>query len=120
VFGETVASIVQGCSDTLAAPKPPWLERKQTYIEHLRTATGSTRLVSAADKLHNSTAILNDYSAVGEKLWERFNPTKEQVLWYYQGLVGAFQAAGDHSELVRELAEVVNQLLDRVKNAPIT
>jgi (p)ppGpp synthase/HD superfamily hydrolase len=28
-FGDGVADIVLGCSDTTVKPKPPWLERKQ-------------------------------------------------------------------------------------------
>src|SRR6266478_10145006 len=52
-FGKKVAKIVEGCTDTNQTPKPPWLERKQAYIAHLRKAPASTQIVSAADKLHN-------------------------------------------------------------------
>ena len=34
-FGEDVARIVEQCSDTDEVPKPPWLERKRRYIDHL-------------------------------------------------------------------------------------
>jgi (p)ppGpp synthase/HD superfamily hydrolase len=34
-FGDRVARIVKECSDTLTKPKPPALERKQRYLEHL-------------------------------------------------------------------------------------
>src|SRR5882762_1325747 len=57
-FGEDVAGIVDGCTDTYEAPKPPWLERKRAYIEHLTESDSSTRLVSASDKLHNTRAIV--------------------------------------------------------------
>src|SRR6516165_4963039 len=57
-FGDDVASIVDGCTDTYDTPKPPWLERKRAYIEHLKHSDSSTRLVSASDKLHNTRAIL--------------------------------------------------------------
>src|SRR5258705_13052776 len=57
-FGDDVASIVDGCTDTYQTPKPPWLERKRAYIEHLKNSDGSIRLVSASDKLHNTRAIL--------------------------------------------------------------
>jgi hypothetical protein len=55
-FGDDVASIVDGCTDTDQTPKPPWLERKRAYIEHLKDSDSSTRLVSASDKLHNTRA----------------------------------------------------------------
>jgi len=45
-FGERVAAIVEGCSDAVIHPKPPWQERKQTYLEHLRTASAGVRRVS--------------------------------------------------------------------------
>src|SRR5215468_7549470 len=35
-FGDDVAKIVDGCTDTYETPKPPWLERKRAYIEHLK------------------------------------------------------------------------------------
>jgi hypothetical protein len=54
-------------------PKPPWRERKETYIRHLKTADAETRLVSAADKLNNVRSILSDYREVGESVWARFN-----------------------------------------------
>src|SRR5437660_11398529 len=48
-FGDDVARIVDGCTDTYETPKPPWLERKRSYIEHLKDSDSSTRLVSASD-----------------------------------------------------------------------
>src|ERR1044071_3265755 len=35
-FGDDVARIVEGCTDTDQTPKLPWLERKKIYIEHLK------------------------------------------------------------------------------------
>ncbi len=35
-FGERVARIVHGLSDTFEDPKPPWQKRKQDYLDHLR------------------------------------------------------------------------------------
>ena len=67
-FGGAVAGIVAGCSDTFEQPKPPWSQRKQTYIAHVRAAPASVRLVSAADKLHNARSVLSDYRELGEDL----------------------------------------------------
>lgn len=108
-FGDSVAAIVLACSDTDVTPKPPWAERKARYINHLRTATASVRLVSAADKLHNARAILADYREMGEGLWERFNGGREGTLGYYRGLADAFAAHGK-SRLVDELELVVLEL----------
>ena len=72
-FGDEVAEIVEGCTDTYDDPKPPWRERKEAYLAHLADASDSVRLVSAADKLHNARTVLSDYRVLGEDLWERFN-----------------------------------------------
>jgi (p)ppGpp synthase/HD superfamily hydrolase len=107
-FGDTVADIVQGCSDSEEFPKPPWKERKLRYIEHVRTASPSVRLVSAADKLHNARCILADYRVLGDDLWQRFNAGKEDALWYYRSLVQAFGEAGG-GPLIEELDRVVTE-----------
>jgi hypothetical protein len=42
-FGARVAKVVEGCTDTDVDPKPPWQERKESYIRHLRKADSDTR-----------------------------------------------------------------------------
>ncbi len=44
LFGDYVAAIVDGCTDTDLAKKPPWRERKMRYLKHLGVATRSVRL----------------------------------------------------------------------------
>ncbi len=93
-FGERVTAIVDGCTDADTEPKPPWTERKQAYIDHVRDASDSVLLVSASDKLHNITSIMNDYYEVGDAVWEKFSKKdKEPILWYYRELVKAFEEA---------------------------
>jgi (p)ppGpp synthase/HD superfamily hydrolase len=108
-FGEAVAEIVEGCTDTVVSPKPPWRKRKEDYISQVPRAPGSIRLVSASDKLHNERAILRDFRGHGEGLWSRFNGGKEGTLWYYRSLVTAFRAA-EENELVEELDRVVTEI----------
>src|SRR6516225_9142064 len=40
-FGDEVAHIVDGCTDTDQTPKPPWLERKKAYVAHLKQSDSS-------------------------------------------------------------------------------
>lgn len=89
-FGARVAKVVEGCTDSDVTPKPPWLERKEAYLQHLKTADAGTRLVSAADKLNNVRSILSDHRAVGEAVWLRFNGGREGTLWYYRALLAEF------------------------------
>ena len=108
-FGEEVAGIVAGCTDTYEDPKPPWRERKEAYVAHIGDAPEPVRLVSAADKLHNARTILADLRVVGDELWQRFTGGKEGTLWYYRALVAAFRAAGSNA-VVEELDQVVSEL----------
>lgn len=89
-FGNRVAAIVDGCTDAYEIPKPPWRERKESYIRRLKRESADTRLVSAADKLNNVRAILSDYRAVGESVWSRFNGGRDGTLWYYRTLRDEF------------------------------
>ena len=108
-FGEEVAAIVDGCSDTDTLPKPPWCERKSAYIAHVVEAPRSVRLVSTADKLHNARAILADYRVIGEPLWDRFNGGRNGTLWYYRALANAFRAV-ESNPLTKELDRTVAKL----------
>jgi (p)ppGpp synthase/HD superfamily hydrolase len=115
-FGNRVAKIVDGCTDSDTEPKPPWRERKETYIRHLKSADAETRLVSAADKLNNVRSILSDYREVGESIWERFNGGREGSLWYYRALLGEF-LRGKPNRLIRELELAVGELEARARPA---
>ena len=88
-FGDRVAHIVRGCSDSLVvdeAGKAPWKERKQAHLEHLNSADWDTLLVTAADKTHNARAIATDIQTIGDKVWERFNASQEDIIWYYNSI----------------------------------
>ena len=108
-FGDRVALIVEGCTDAEVVPKPPWRERKEQYIDHLRFVSPDMLRVSTADKLHNARAILADFRRHGDALWDRFTADREGVLWYYRALVTAYQARGG-SPLTEELDRVVSEI----------
>ena len=109
-FGADVASIVAECSDTFEAPKPPWRGRKERYIQHLREASDDAVLVSLADKLDNARAILRDFRAHGNEVWQRFSVQDPQLhLWYYRSLLEVYSQRA-HSWMVGELHDVIGAL----------
>ena len=108
-FGERVAHVVEGCTDTDLDPKPPWRQRKEDYLKHLQTADSDVRLVSAADKLHNARSILADYREIGESVWRRFQGKRDGTLWYYRSLVDEFRKR-DANPLANQLERVVKEL----------
>src|SRR5690606_12978048 len=86
-YGDTVARIVEDCTDSWETPKRPWADRKREYVEHARTLPAPSLRVSAADKVHNAYAILRDLRNEGEQVWERFNAAADDVIAYYEDLV---------------------------------
>ena len=108
-FGARVAKVVDGCTDADTYPKPPWRERKENYIRHLKRADADTVLVSAADKLNNVRSILSDYREVGESVWSRFHGGREGTLWYYRTLRDEFLRR-PRNRVTREFALAVEKL----------
>lgn len=92
-FGVRVADLVVALSDSLVdtsdgAKKEPWQVRKDRYIEHLRTADRSVRLLAACDKLHNLRELVEDHRRLGDDVWTHFSAGPEKQLWFYRTVVG--------------------------------
>jgi GTP pyrophosphokinase len=115
-FGSDVADIVEACSDTDIIPKPPWRERKEAHLAHLRAAPPRVLRVAAADKLHNLRAILRDYRIHGEALWPRFNASRGDILWYYRQMLALLGTVGSTS-LAGELRQTLDELDAAIANA---
>ncbi|MBO6933810.1 MAG: HD domain-containing protein [Deltaproteobacteria bacterium] len=113
-FGARVRRLVEQLSDTTEFPKPPWRERKETYLEELRNEPEELKLISAADKLHNARSILRDLHTIGDELWERFTGKKEGSLWYYGAVVDALGEGWSHAILdeLRETVDAVRALAE--------
>lgn len=108
-FGERVAGIVDGCTDSYVLPKPPWQARKEEYLAHLASSRPEIRLVSLADKLHNARSLVYDARRYGPAVWDRFNGGKTGSLWYYRALADFFVKT-DPSPMADELERVVSEL----------
>jgi (p)ppGpp synthase/HD superfamily hydrolase len=128
-YGKRVARIIAACSDTDQSPKPPWRERKEAYVERLRSEPYSVRLVVAADKLHNARDLLSSYRVQGDDLWSQFTGDRDGTLWYYRAVVGALTEAAkpeEHQlsaiieEIGRTLAALQQAMAERDRTAPAT
>ena len=113
-FGNHVLKIVEISTDTpedfIGGEKPPWRQRKEAYINHIRHSDPILLQVTIADKVDNARAMLADYQQIGENLWERFIASQEDIIWYYKECVQAFDEAGVNSTLLKELHTLVDQL----------
>ncbi len=108
-FGDSVLTIVNGCTDADVMPKPPWRARKEAYIAHLVDAPAAVRRVSCADKLHNARAIVADLRRHGAAVFDRFKGGRDGTLWYYESLAAEFAARGP-AELGAELERTVREM----------
>ena len=109
-FGERVARIVEGCSDSAGSPKPPWRARKQAHIDRLPTESPEVRLVVTADKLHNTRSIIADYRREGEALWPVFHGRRDGTLWSIHGMTDALTRPDPDAPLLAELQAAVTEL----------
>jgi len=110
LFGERVAHIVRGCSDSLVVDedkKAPWRQRKAVHIQHLRSSNADVLLVTAADKTHNARAIATDIQSIGSMVWDRFNSDREQILWYYNSVYTVLAAGRVTPGLLNPLATAI-------------
>jgi (p)ppGpp synthase/HD superfamily hydrolase len=117
LFGPPVANIVAQLSDSFGEPKPDWIKRKRSYLRGLKRHNAETRLVSAADKLHNVRTILADYRQQGESIWARFSGGKDGTLWYYRALCDEYQRHRPN-HITRELELAVAELERAVSKQP--
>ena len=89
-FGEYVAELVDGCTDSYTQPKEDWKLRKIAYLEKLKKASNDVKLISLADKVHNARSIVRDLHRTGDQTWEKFKGKKAGTLWYYHSLAKVF------------------------------
>ncbi len=96
-FGPRVLEIVNAMTDAAPAPgevKPPWRPRKEAYVQHLAECDDEgIHRVCLSDKLYNLRATNDDLDELGGALWERFNSSPQEQLWYY-GALGEVFAGG--------------------------
>lgn len=105
-FGETVAQLVQSCSDSVTNPKPPWQERKDQHLAKLQRVSESVLRVSLADTLHNARSIQSERRLAGEKIWKKFSKGKAGLVWYY-GSLSQLYSERLNSAWSWELAEII-------------
>jgi (p)ppGpp synthase/HD superfamily hydrolase len=108
-FGDRVVAIIDGCTESVQQPKPPWQDRKEHHLAQLVGASPSVCRVTLADKVHNARSLLMDYQTMGEALWGKFGGGREGTLWYYEQMAAVLepQVSG---RLMRALTELVQQL----------
>lgn len=106
-FGPEVAAVVEGCSDAVEQPKPPWRQRKEEHLRRLAGAPRPVLLVKACDVLDNARSVLASYRQSGPQIWSQFRGGRDGTLWHYRSLLELLSQAN--------LGDVVDQLQRTVK-----
>lgn len=117
-YGDRVAGIVLACTDSISedpTAKAPWEERKRAHIAKLVSAGPDVALVTAADKLHNATAMIRDVRRYGPVTLDRFNADPARLVWYFRAIADALAS---HEAVVpvlelRAAADTLQGLLAR-------
>ena len=112
-----VVDIVVACSDTQKFPKPPWRERKEKYLKHLREMIAEPEvnpaiLVALADKVHNAETTADTVlhkSKTAEEIYDdpNFNAKVGEQKWWYSSLVTEFRKSSVAPKLVERLDRAV-------------
>lgn len=129
LFGERVSAIVRGCTDSgelrPGDAKGPFLERKKAHLAGLadrvrRIVAGSPHpedvevlTVTAADKLSNLRATLDDLDVCGDGYYANFKGGLFVTHWYYETVVGILAEGIPGSRAVHALQRELARLTTR-------
>ena len=92
LFGTEVSDIINVESEDKSLP---YRERKFEHMQRVKNSSTNAKMVNCADKLSNIKSMYIDHLTLGEKLWERFNGTKEDIAWYYSVAIDALEELKD-------------------------
>ncbi len=107
-FGDRVAKIVLECTDNLD-PTLSWRQRKTAAVDSAAIVSPESRLVLAADKIHNCRSLTAALRTEGSGVWKAFSGGRTGTLWYYRAMAEALAKAGG-SALQPELEATVDEL----------
>ncbi len=112
-FGATVLGIVEDVTepDITEPTEEAWLERKQSYIDHLAEVNDIRPLiVSTADKIHNMSEIIREYEIVGSRVWSFFNVDRKREIWFYDSVLVVLKAKVIPQDAIEEYEEKLTKL----------
>lgn len=92
-LGPEVVTIVKTVSEDATLP---WEERKQKYVEAVRSGSVEAKAVSLADKINNLERLISRHHMQGPAVWSHFNRGKEDKLWFDANMLAMFKETWDH------------------------
>lgn len=121
-FGDKVTEIVKGVSEdkdasiTKEEEKATWLERKQKYLENLKTHSQGSLMVCAADKIHNVRSMVESFKEQGDEMWAKFNSPVDKKIWFYSQVYEILKEKLDNPivEVLRGEIENLSRLIHKM------
>jgi (p)ppGpp synthase/HD superfamily hydrolase len=108
-FGDRVLHIIQQESEDKSKS---WKDRKQAAIDHLAGADDEVKAVCCADKLSNLLSMYADKQECGEVLWKRFNASKEDIHWYYDGIAEKLKNTLSEYTMFKDLTLLIDMVFN--------
>lgn len=121
-FGEEVAALDAACTE-LPKTQYRWETRKTHHIESLRHAPLAAKLITAADKYHNLSHVLNGRSVSDPATWQAFSRGVEQQAWFYRTITESIIANVDKPAdypIFAALAALVEEVFAGIPSQPPT
>lgn len=107
-FGDRVVEIVQGV--TKDSSLHSWKARSDAYLAHLAEASEEAIIVAVADKFHNLSSTIADLERDGRSVWDRFNSSAQDQLWWYTSVRDVIAQRLPELTLLPKLSALVEQL----------
>lgn len=105
-LGDAVAALVAPVThdDSLS-----WEEKKQAYIDTIRSASEDVKALSTADKIANAHSLLAAYAREGAAVWQYFNRGRDKKLWFENAMLAMLRETWQHP-LVDEYTRLVDEM----------
>lgn len=105
-YGDEVELIVWGVTkdDTIT----DWRECNEAYLARLSgEAPKKSVAVALADKIHNITDMLDNFSRFGDEMWQKFAAQPDDQLWWFGSVLAIGHQRTPECPLVDQLAKLV-------------
>lgn len=121
-FGDEVLDIVSHVTEPYLAGEEiskqmQWLVRKEAYLKNVSEGGTKSAIICCADKLHNITTLVRDYTNEGEEFLKHFHGSMKNQLNFYSLVIATLRTKlpNDNTLLVR-LEKVYGEASELFKN----
>ena len=114
-FGDNVRNIVESLTeirifDDKLSPRERWIAAKRSYLEKLSAASREAHMISAADKIHNMSCIIEGYETEDEIMMLRFDTLALMGQVWFNGEVLKVLSGNIPSNLEEEYSKYLSKL----------